>query len=102
MTEAELLTAITGGTKQNPGLCQLLGIRWYHTNDSRRSPSGWPDLVLCGRGVLYRELKSEDGRLSPAQRQWGSWLTAAGCDWAVWRPCDLHSGVIMRQLGAIR
>lgn len=103
MTEAELQAAVTSGTKAKPGLCVLLGVRWYHTHDSRRSPSGWPDLVLCGTsGLIFRELKSETGTVTPEQRGWGSWLTRVGCDWAVWRPRDLRSGVIARQLEAIR
>jgi hypothetical protein len=54
--------------------------------------AGWPDLVLIhpARGrILYRELKAERGRLDPRQTTWGEWLTAAGCDWTVWRPSDM-------------
>lgn len=40
------------------------------------------------RGVLYRELKSDRGRLSMEQEAWGDLLVRAGCDWAVWRPSD--------------
>lgn len=51
---------------------------------------GFPDLVLAHpkRGVLFRELKTDDGRLSKWQRQWLYDLRQAGADAAVWRPCD--------------
>jgi len=51
---------------------------------------GWPDLTLFapGRGVLYRELKTDAGRLSIDQRQVLAELAAAGADVAVWRPSD--------------
>ena len=63
---------------------------------------GWPDLVILGPGgSLFRELKSERGTLKPAQRDVGWRLGRAGHNWAVWRPRDLLSGTIERQLAAI-
>lgn len=52
--------------------------------------AGWPDLVLVHpvRGVLFRELKTDRGRVSPHQRVWIDWLEAAGVDVGVWRPRD--------------
>lgn len=78
-----------------------LGLRWYHTHDSRRSPSGFPDLVIVGRRVIYRELKRESGKPSPAQEEWLGVLAEAGEDVGVWRPSDLLSGRIARELVAI-
>lgn len=51
---------------------------------------GFPDLVLVHPrgGVLFRELKSEKGRLSPEQVQWSVCLELAGANYAVWRPSD--------------
>lgn len=52
---------------------------------------GFPDLVLVDarRGqILYRELKSPKGRLSPHQQKWLDALTLAGADAGVWRPAD--------------
>lgn len=66
------------------------GWRVYHTYDSRRSEPGFPDLVLVRREVLYRELKSEKGRLTAAQKAWGESLTKAGANYAVWRPSMLQ------------
>ena len=84
-------------------LCKLFGIAYYHTFDSRRSAKGWPDLAICGkRGFIARELKTERGQLTRDQQEWGSRLRNAGVSWDVWRPDDLHSGRIQRELEAIR
>lgn len=96
MKEAHLQEAVTD-------LCRLLGVAWYHAYSSRRSVPGWPDLALCGsRGFMVRELKTATGRLMPEQEQWGLMLRAAGVSWDVWRPNDLQSGRIQRELLAIR
>jgi hypothetical protein len=84
-------------------MCKLLGIAWYHPFFSRRSAAGWPDLALCGKnGFLLRELKTESGRLTRDQQEWGSILRNAGQNWDVWRPADLASGRIRRELEAIK
>lgn len=73
----------------------------YHTHDSRRSAPGFLDLVLvntrAGR-VLFRELKTNKGRVSPDQREWIDGLTACGMDAGVWRPNDLDSGLVLAEL----
>ena len=61
----------------------------YHTYDSRRSPAGFPDLVLVRDRVLFRELKTEPGKVSPAQKIWATQLVKAGADFEVWRPSQL-------------
>lgn len=73
----------------------------HHTPDSRRSAAGWPDLVIVGRRVLYRELKSARGVLSGEQVRMRDRLLWARADWAVWRPRDLYSGRIESELIAI-
>lgn len=96
ITEADLQGAITD-------LCTWLGIKWYHVTDSRKDPSGWPDLVLSGRhGTIFRELKSATGRMRPEQKAWLFRLDESGQDAAVWRPADWRSGRIRRELEAIR
>lgn len=54
--------------------------------------AGFPDLVLIHPerrcGVLFVELKSDDGKIGPAQAEWGEWLRSAGEAWLVWRPKD--------------
>lgn len=68
---------------------RLMGWLVYHTHDSRRSEAGFPDLVLTrGETLLFRELKTETGRLRPEQTHWLSALETAGQDVAVWRPSD--------------
>lgn len=73
----------------------------YHTHDSRRSAPGFPDLVLVStrRGrVLFRELKTAAGRVSPEQKAWVEALAAAGQDAGVWRPAGLVDGSIVAEL----
>ena len=65
---------------------KLQGWLVYHTYDSRRSEPGFPDLVLARDRILYRELKTDKGRLTPAQIGWGKTLMDAGADYKVWRP----------------
>jgi len=76
----------------------------YHTHDSRRSAPGFPDLVLVssrhGR-VLFRELKTDTGRVSKDQVKWLTGLVAGGADAGVWRPADLVSGVVVAELRGV-
>lgn len=96
MRESQLQDTITQ-------LCKVLRIACYHTYNSRRSAPGWPDLALCGpRGFMLRELKTANGKLTPEQERWGLMLRHAGVSWDVWRPVDLHSGRIQKELEAIR
>jgi hypothetical protein len=92
MTESELQTAVTE-------MCTWLGLRYYHTHDSRRSNPGFPDLVIVGpSGVLFAELKSQHGRIRPDQKHWLHDLRAAGAQVALWFPDDLKTGVVLREL----
>ena len=71
----------------------------FHPHTSQRSAKGWPDWVIIGpRKVIFRELKSQHGALTPEQRQVGEMLQRAGQSWRVWRPSDLLSGQIAREL----
>ena len=49
---------------------------------------GFPDLVLVRDGVIFAELKSEKGKLTPEQQEWIDLLKAAGQEVYVWRPSD--------------
>jgi hypothetical protein len=71
-------------------LARLSGWLVYHTHDSRHSVAGFPDLVLVRHDVLLAaELKSQHGRVTPAQAQWLAALGAVQHVQAtVWRPSD--------------
>lgn len=76
-----------------------LGWRWYHTHDSRRSPGGFPDLVLVrGPRLIFAELKKQDGRYRPGQREWLADVARAGAEAYTWRPLDYLNGTITRLL----
>jgi hypothetical protein len=68
----------------------MLGWRHFHAFNSRRSPSGYPDLTLVRDRVVWVELKSETGKPSAAQRAWLETLEAAGGEVYIWRPSDLE------------
>lgn len=95
MTEAQLQAAVVK-------LCKLYGLRWHHQRYSIGSAPGWPDLVICGRAMLHRELKRDTGYPTAAQLDWIHVLRRAGADADVWRPVDLRSGRVLRELEFIR
>src|SRR5438093_187268 len=71
----------------------------------RRVNAGFPDWVLAHPGherVIYAELKTEIGRVSPEQRRWLDVLTASGHEVHVWRPRDLLRGDIRDVLRGAR
>lgn len=97
MTEADL-------QEQVRLICRQLGLYHYHTHDSRRSQPGWPDSVIINRrtgAMIFRELKSDRGTLSPAQTEVKYMLLAGGQDYDVWRPADLLQRRIQYQLAAL-
>ncbi len=70
-------------------LAKALGWLTYHPHDSRRSTAGYPDLTLVrGERLIFAELKSTTGHLSPAQRVWLAALADAGQTVRVWRTED--------------
>ena len=71
-------------------LATLLGWSWYHVPDSRRCPPGFPDLVLCRPPVVvFAELKTDRGRVRPAQVEWLERLSQCSrIVSGVWRPGD--------------
>ena len=79
MTESQFQSAIIQFAK-------LRGWSVYHTHNSRRSEKGFPDLCLVREKVLFREVKTDKGRLSKEQIAWGKRLQEAGADFAIWRP----------------
>lgn len=82
MSEADYQKRITD-------YCDLLGLKWHHETDSRKTKSGWPDLVIAGPGaVIFAELKKQNGRVSASQQEWLDKLSGAGARVYVWRPSD--------------
>jgi hypothetical protein len=66
----------------------------------RSDGAGVPDLMLVsttGRGIIWAELKTEAGRLTPLQRMWGQSIKANGGEYYVWRPNMLE--LIAQRLG---
>ena len=74
-------------------IATLTGWMCFHVHDSRKSAgSGWPDLAFCGHGQFFMaELKSERGRVTPAQQGWIDALSRAGIEVHVWRPADFNA-----------
>lgn len=68
--------------------CQTRSGRWLTATQGH---TGFPDLVLAHptRGLVFAELKTARGRLSPHQTAWLSVLTRAGVEAYVWRPDQL-------------
>jgi hypothetical protein len=76
-------------------LATTLGWLVYHTHNSQRSASGFPDLTLVRERVVFVELKRQDkaAKLSPAQEVWRDRLLAAGAEWYCWRPMDADDAI---------
>lgn len=73
--------------------CRLLSYRVYHTFDSRRSESGFPDIIALRErdGRRYAiELKTAKGKATPAQMDWLATFAACGIPSMIVRPDDLN------------
>jgi hypothetical protein len=63
---------------------------------------GFPDLVIAGPGgMLFRELKSWTGTLSPEQAVWRDRLIEAGASWGLWSPLEWFNGTIHAELARL-
>lgn len=64
----------------------------------RTDGKGFPDLCLAhrDRGVVFAELKTDVGRLSKEQNDWGLAIDPH-CEYHIWRPNDLEA--IAKRLG---
>jgi hypothetical protein len=81
--------------------------RAARTADGWRTPiqgsPGFPDMVIVkGDRLMFVELKSAKGKLSPEQKVWRDVLIAAGQEWDLWRPRHWQSGYIEQILGGDR
>ena len=79
-------------------LAKRRGWKTYHTYDSRRSASGFLDLVMARKGrCIFAELKSAKGMVTPEQNDW--FLALAGkpnqaVETYLWRPAEWFDGSI--------
>ncbi len=75
----------------------------FHAPDGTgRYQAGLPDWIIHGPGgCLYRELKTQNGNLTPKQRDYIARIASNGIDVDVWRPSDLVSGRIAAELKAV-
>lgn len=81
-------------------LARLLGWMVYHPYNSQRSTPGFPDLTMVHPrtgGLLFAELKTTTGKVTPDQDEWLRALALRGVAF-VWRPVDLTDGSIARAL----
>jgi len=104
MTEAEFQAQVLQ-------LARVYGWKIHHdrpamSRDGRwathvQGDAGFPDLVLAHprHGTLYAELKTDKGKLSPAQVEWVQTLTDAGAEVHVWRPAQLD--LIVKRLSGL-
>jgi hypothetical protein len=70
-------------------LAKTCGYLVYFTKDSRRSPSGYPDICCAKAGapLILAELKTDTGQLTRAQEAWLAALAGStGVVSAVWKP----------------
>lgn len=82
ISERDFARSVTDAAK-------LLGWRVQYHWSERHSPAGWPDLSLVRDGrLIFAELKSERGRLSPAQISWLAELRKTKAEIYIWRPSN--------------
>ena len=93
--------------QQVKALAYLHGWAFHHATPSMTSKGKWittgavgfPDLVLAhrARGLIFAELKTDLGRLSEHQLDWGEAIVTAGGEYHLWRPQNLQA--IAERLG---
>ena len=87
-------------------LCKLFGWKMYFSWTSIHSPRGFPDLVLANpeqKRVIFAELKSEKGTVTPYQQEWLDELAACGQEVYLWRPGDIEEilELLKQETGAL-
>jgi len=68
----------------------LRGWRHYHTQDSRKSVAGFPDLTMVRLSrVIFAEIKTERAKATPTQQEWLDELEGTGkVETYLWKPSD--------------
>lgn len=80
ITEKQFMAQVVEFAKLNGWLV-------YHTYDSRRSESGFPDLVMVkGRRIVFAELKRAGAYLTAHQTKWLDKLRLTGAEVCLWYP----------------
>lgn len=107
MNETELLFAVVDLLDEVTWVRRASGeLAWHHCIDSRDciGTRGLPDLIIIGEhGIIFAELKTEYADLNAHQDFWAWILSHHGqVVYALWRPSDLASGRIRRELEEIR
>ena len=82
-------------------LARYNGWKVMHPYSSFRTTPGFPDLTMVRDGrLIFAELKTNTGRLSPAQKEWGQLLRKVALEttnnltepgvvkYFLWRPSD--------------
>jgi hypothetical protein len=69
-------------------LFKLYHWKYYHTFNSQHSVPGFPDYVAIREKVIFIELKTETGKITPAQIEWIKALRKAKQQVYIWRPSD--------------
>tara|TARA_Y100000310_G_scaffold228287_1_gene230603 strand:- start:1019 stop:1369 length:351 start_codon:yes stop_codon:yes gene_type:complete len=84
-------------------LMLMFGWKFYHVLEQRvyakRTSKGFPDYVAVRSGTcLFIELKSEIGKMTPAQNEWRIELNQVcrfhiGFLYYLWRPSDIEEAI---------
>jgi hypothetical protein len=79
--------------EQVRSLCSIFGWRMAFTQYSLRSPKGLPDLQLVRPPrLIYAELKSETGKVTPEQQAWLDDLRRVpGVEAYLWKPSQIEA-----------
>jgi len=70
--------------------------KYYHTWTSIHSPRGFVDVAMVRESrLIFAELKSDKGKLTPYQSEWLDALKKTGAEVYVWRPGDFNDIVLI-------
>lgn len=78
---------------------EVIGYLTFHVYDSRRCSAGFPDLWICGFGILIvLELKAGRNTTTPEQDKWLTELRTAGVDTRIYHTDQWRSREIVDEL----
>jgi hypothetical protein len=94
--------------RQVKELAKLFDYKYYHTWRSIHSPAGFPDCALARLPpapprLIFAELKSDHGKLSPEQIEWLNLLAGCrGTEVYLWKPADFEEIAEILRCNSIR